>query len=140
MVTPVSILLVDDNHYMRECLQEIITHQEDMQLIGQAVNGEEAILFAEEMQPDIILMDVNMSPVNGFEATRSIREKYPAIKIIGLSLHAEPIYRKTMLELGASGYIVKSSSYEEIVTGIQKVAGGMQVNSKNPEHYLEGRG
>ena len=136
MVRPISVLLVDDNRYMRESLQDFINHQQNILLVGQAINGEEAILYAEEQQPDIILMDNNMSPVNGFEATIAILKKFPAIKIIGLSLHAEPAYIKTMLQLGASSYIVKSASYEEIVMGIQQVAETVQVNANYARPYI----
>lgn len=96
-----------------------------------ATNGEEAIAMAGELKPDIILMDINMSPVNGFEATRKIIKLHPAIKIIGLSLHTEAAYCRNMLRLGAKGYVTKSSPYNDIIDAINIVAaGGKYIDKK----------
>lgn len=130
MPTQVSILIADDNSYMREGLSILINPFEDLQLVGEARNGEEAITLAAELRPDIILMDINMSPVNGFEATRKILKQFPAIKIIGLSLHTEASYCKNLMRLGAKGYMSKSSPYAEIITAIREVAAGRKYIDK----------
>lgn len=126
----ISILIADDNFYMREGLHILFQPMEDMQVVGEARNGEEVIAMAAELQPDIILMDINMSPVNGFEATRKILKQFPNIKIIGLSLHTEPAYCKNLMRLGAKGYIIKSSPYSEIITAIKEVAAGKKYIDK----------
>ena len=124
MKKQITVLIADDNQLMRETLRIVIGFIENATLIGEAVNGKEAIALAKELSPDIILMDVNMSPVNGFEATRKILKQNPAAKIIGLSLHKEVSYAKNMMKLGARGYVTKSSPHHEIIEAIEKVAAG----------------
>lgn len=109
---------------MWKALSILISETKGLQLAGVARNGEETIAFAQELSPDIILMDINMSPVNGFEATRKILKHNPAVKIIGLSLHTEPTYARNMLKLGVKGYVTKSAPHQEIIEAIIKVAAG----------------
>ena len=124
MPTPITVLIADDNSHMRESLRILLSPVENMTLVAEARNGEEAIALAAELQPDIILMDINMTPVNGFEATRKILKDFPEIKIIGLSLHKEPAYCRNLMRLGAKGYVTKSSPYEEIIIAVKAVALG----------------
>lgn len=124
MTKQITVLIAEDNRHMRESLQVLLSPLENIKLIGEAINGEEAIVLATKLNPDIILMDINMHPVNGFEATRKILKDHPAIKIIGLSLHKESSYCKNLLRMGAKGYVTKSSPYEEIILAIQEVAAG----------------
>lgn len=124
MAKQITVLIADDNAHMRESLRILISPLENLQIIAEAKNGEEAITLATKHQPDIILMDINMAPVNGFEATRKIIKLFPSIKIIGLSLHTEPAYCRNLMRLGAKGYVTKSSPYEEIIIAIQEVATG----------------
>lgn len=126
-----TILIVDDNHLMRETLRLIVASIQNLKLIGEARNGEEAIKMACEQSPDIVLMDINMSPINGFEATRKILEENPTIKIIGLSMHKKPAYVQKMLQLGAKGYLSKSDTHNEIIEVIKKVAAGEKYIPKN---------
>lgn len=124
-------MIADDNYHIRESLQVLIEPHEELKLVGEAKNGEEAIALAAELQPDIVLIDINMSPVNGFEATRKILKHNPAIKVIGLSLHKEVSYCRNMLRLGAKGYVTKSSPYHAIITAIKEVAAGGKYIDKN---------
>lgn len=119
---------------MRKCLRVLLTSMESATLLVEARNGEEAILFAKKHFPDIILMDINMSPVNGFEATRKILKENPAARILGLSMHKQSSYAKNMLHLGAKGYITKSAPHQEIMEAIKKVADG----GKYIDKILEG--
>ncbi|MFT3826429.1 MAG: response regulator transcription factor [Chitinophagaceae bacterium] len=122
----ITILIVDDNHFMRETLSFLISRVENFHLVGQASSGVEAIQLAQDLAPDIILLDINMTPVNGFEATRKILKKNPLIKIIGLSVHKQPSYAKNILQLGARGYITKSSPHKEIIFAINRVFEGSE--------------
>ena len=131
MEKQITILIADDNNLMRRILKVLISGMKDAVLAGEATNGEEAIALAGELLPDIILMDINMSPVNGFEATRKILIQNPAAKIIGLSLHNQPSYTKNMLKLGAKGYITKTVPHYEIVEAINIVASGGKYISKD---------
>ena len=116
---------------MRDTLKIILTPIKSLKLVGEAANGEEIIKLAAEINPDIILLDINMSPVNGFEATRKILRQNPAIKIIALSLHKELSYCRNMIRLGAKGYVTKSSPYREIIDAINEVAAGGKYIDKN---------
>lgn len=136
MEKQITILVADDNLYMRESLRSVIAVIEEAKLIGEATNGEEAIKLTQELLPDIILMDINMSPVNGFEATRKIIKENPTTKIIGLSDNKKKSYIKNMLKLGASGYVLKSSSFEIIIEAIIKVAAGEKYLDKEIEEDL----
>lgn len=135
MHKPITVLIADDNFHMRESLQVLLGQQENMRVVGEACNGDEAIAFATELEPDIILMDINMAPVNGFEATRKILKNNPEVKIIGLSMHTQISYCRNMMRLGARGYVTKSAPYQEIVTAINEVAAGGKYIDKN----LDGR-
>ena len=117
-------MIADDNVFFRETLHFVLSVMNTVTLLKEAKNGEEAIAFAAELSPDIIIMDINMSPVNGFEATRKILKHNPHIKIIGVSMHREPSYCKNMMRLGAKGYLTKSVSHSEIVIAIKEIAAG----------------
>lgn len=119
-----TVLIADDNTRMRESLRILLSSVEEVVVAGEAKNGEEVIILASELCPDIILMDINMSPVNGFEATRKILKNNSAIKIIGLSLHKEPSYCRNLMRLGAKGYVTKSAPYNEIIVAVKEVAAG----------------
>ena len=131
MQEPITVLIADDNAHMRESLRVMLSALENVLLAGEACNGEEAITMATELKPDVMLVDINMSPVNGFEATRKILKQNPSIKIIALSLHKEVSYCRNMLRLGARGYVSKSSSYAEILEAIREVAGGRKYVDKS---------
>lgn len=131
MVKLITVLIADDNTFMLESLEILLSDLADINLIAKAKNGEEAISFAVELSPDIILMDVNMSPVNGFEATRKILKQNPAIKIIGLSMHKEESYCNNLLRLGAKGFVTKSSHHSEIIAAIREVAAGRKYISRS---------
>ncbi len=122
----ITILIADDNHFMRESLRFLIAHEENLKLVGEAESGMEAISLSRKLCPDIVLIDINMSPVNGFEATRKILKGNPSAKIIGLSVHNQASYAKNILQLGAKGYMTKSSTHLEIIHAIKEVASGKE--------------
>ncbi|HRE50587.1 MAG TPA: response regulator transcription factor [Flavitalea sp.] len=124
MNNPITVLIVDDNVYMRETLNFLISHTPQLKLLGEACNGHEALAQAQVLAPDIILMDINMSPINGFEATRKLLKINPRYKIIGISVHTQFSYARNLLSLGAKGYLTKTSSHHEIVEAIVRVANG----------------
>jgi DNA-binding NarL/FixJ family response regulator len=120
----ITILLVDDHKLIRESWSFILNSDRRFQVIAETNSGKEAIAIAKRLKPDIILMDVNMTPVNGFEATKSIRKFSPASKIIGITMHSMPAYAKRMLQIGAMGYVTKNSSKNEMITAILEVQKG----------------
>jgi len=131
MSNAITVLIVDDNAYMRETLVYLLSQSPGISVIGQAKNGMEAISMAEELFPDIILLDINMSPINGFEAGRKILKSNPAAKIIGISVHKQGSYARNMMQLGAKGYLTKTSPHKEILEAIQKYIQEKNTSAKN---------
>ena len=120
----ITILIVDDHKLIRDTWSFILNSNPRFQVIAETDSGKDAIDLAENNRPNIILMDINMSPMNGFEATKEIRKVSPESKIIGVSMHSQPAYAKKMLQVGAMGYITKNSSKEEMIGAISEVAQG----------------
>jgi DNA-binding NarL/FixJ family response regulator len=120
----ITILLVDDHKLIRESWTFILNSDDRFLVIGETSNVDEAIAIAKEKNPGIVLMDINMSPVNGFEATKLIRKCSPASKIIGISMHSMPAYARRMLQMGAMGYVTKNSSKDELLEAIIAVNNG----------------
>lgn len=136
MEKQITVLLAEDNNFFRESICLLLTETNGIELVAVAKNGEEAIFLAAKYLPDIILMDINMFPVNGFEATRKILKQNHTVKIIGLSMHKEVSYCKNLLRLGAKGYLTKDLPYREIVIAIREVAAGGRYIDKDIEDKL----
>jgi two-component system, NarL family, invasion response regulator UvrY len=122
--SPIRIILVDDHKLVRQSWKMLLENNPRFQIIADFDNGESAIKEARQLVPDIMLVDINMTPVNGFAVTERIMETTPSIKIIGLSVNNQPKYAIKMMGLGAKGYLTKTSSLEEINHGIMKVHKG----------------
>ncbi|MBI5858714.1 MAG: response regulator transcription factor [Sphingobacteriales bacterium] len=120
----ITILLVDDHKLIRESWSYILNSDPRFQVIGESSDGGEAVELAKTKRPKIVLMDVNMTPVNGFDATRMIRKYSPGSKVIGVSMHTMPAYARRMLQMGAMGYVTKNSSKDEMISAIVQVDGG----------------
>ena len=113
------VLLVDDESLVRRILKSILTSYRDMELVGEAANGEEAIAAVERLQPDIVVMDIRMPALDGIAAAREIRAKYPHVKIIGLSEYAGDYNTDAMERAGAVGVYLKSMALEELYPAIK---------------------
>ena len=120
----ISILIADDHKLIRETWSYILNRDSRFEVIGSCSNSVEAVKMCEELQPQVVLMDINMTPFSGIEATRRIREVSPNSHIIGVTMHTQPSYARKMLQLGASGYVTKNSSKEEMVNAILEVSAG----------------
>jgi DNA-binding NarL/FixJ family response regulator len=120
----ITILIADDHKLIRETWAFILNRDARFKVTGSCSNSEEVVRMSEEKQPDIVLMDINMTPFSGIEATRRIRELSPQSKIIGVTMHTQPAYAKKMLQYGASGYVTKNSSKEEMINAILEVSKG----------------
>ena len=117
----ISILIADDHKLLRDTWSFILNTDNRFKVVAECSNGEEAIEQAKQKRPQIVLMDINMSPVSGLEATRQIRKVSPGSKIIGVSMHSQPAYAKKMLQIGAKGYVTKNSSRDEMFKAIMEV-------------------
>lgn len=120
----IRIVIADDHPLVRQTWKQLLELDDRLTVIAVCSNGSEAIDAARAHVPDVILMDVNMHPVNGFEATRKIVSKHPGVKIIGMSVNNQPSYARNMLQLGARGYVTKNSTKEEMIAAITIVFKG----------------
>ena len=120
----IKIIIVDDHEMVRKTWKMILQQNEQFNIVCECSGGNEAIEEAQAYKPDIILMDINMSPINGFEATRKITELVPTTKIIGLSINNQPTYARNIMQLGAKGFVTKNSTSAEMITAIQTVYNG----------------
>jgi len=128
---PIKVMLVDDHMVVRSGLGTVLAVYDDMQLVGEAKDGEEAIRLCEKLQPDVILMDMVMPKMDGVAATKTIKERWPNIQVIALTSFKEKEYVEGALKAGASGYLLKNVSAEELVNAIRKAAAGQP--SLSPE-------
>ena len=117
------ILLADDHETVREGLKVILNGQPDMEVVGQAANGREAVSRAVELDPDMIIMDVSMPGANGLEATQAVKACCPRTRVITLTRHRDEGYIHELLRAGASGYVLKQSRADELLHAVRAVAG-----------------
>jgi DNA-binding NarL/FixJ family response regulator len=122
----IRIMLVDDHELVLKSWKMLLENNPRFHVVAECENGHVAIEQAQALLPDIMLVDINMAPLNGFAVTEKIMEITPSVKIIGLSVNNLHNYASRMLKLGARGYLTKTSSLEEINRGIIKVYNGEQ--------------
>jgi two-component system, NarL family, response regulator NreC len=120
----IRILLADDHAVVRQGFKMILAEQPDMEIIGEAGNGREALALAESLKPDIVVMDVAMPELNGIEATRRMGESVPHARVVALSMHKDSVYVREILRAGARGYLLKDSVAADLVSAVRSVARG----------------
>ena len=120
----IRILIVDDHRIIREGLRSLLGAEPDLEVVGQAKNGREAIRLARDLSPEVVLLDVSMPDMNGMEATTQILEDIPHVKVIALSMHKDEHFVAGMLLAGASGYLLKDCSVEELAGAVRSVMSG----------------
>jgi two-component system response regulator NreC len=123
-MAPIRILLAEDHTLVRKGIHSLLAEQPDIEVVGEASTGYEAIAAAEKLKPDIVLMDINMPELNGLEATRQIRKLHPDIKVVVLTMYGNEEYVLQLLQAGAAGYVVKQSIPAELITAIYAVESG----------------
>lgn len=120
----IKVLIVDDHPVVRRGIRSLLDDLLDVEVIGEAENGEQALMFARSHQPDVVLLDIKMPGIDGWEVTRRLNKSSPKIKIIAVTaLSSEPLPTR-ILQLGARGYLTKESGAEEMARAIRKVARG----------------
>ncbi|WP_028786857.1 response regulator [Terrimonas ferruginea] len=132
----ITILLVDDHKLIRDSWSFILNSDDRFEVVDSTGSGEEAVEISRNTRPDIVLMDVNMSPMNGFDATKQIRKLSPGSRVIGVSMHSMPAYAKRLIQLGAMGYVTKNSSKEEMIHAIIEVYNGKKYICEEVKNIL----
>ncbi len=120
----IRILLVDDHKMFQQGLSSMLNENSGMNVIGGADNGHEAVRLAHELEPDLIVMDVDLPDINGIEASRRILKVLPNIKVIALSTYLKKSFVLEMLKAGASGYVLKEQAFDELVNAINVIIKG----------------
>ncbi len=120
----IKLLIVDDHRIMREGLVSMLRNDPEMEILGEAENGREAVLFARRLKPDVVVMDISMPDMNGMDAARRITSGSDGVKIIALSMYADRRFVIGMAQAGATGYLLKECAFEELARAIRAVAGG----------------
>lgn len=120
------ILLVDDHQLMRQGLRSILERDDAYRVVGEATGGREAIRLAEKLRPDVVVMDVAMSDLNGIEATRQIKAILPEAAVVALSSHSDRRYVRAVLDAGASAYVLKANAYDQLKRGVETARKGLK--------------
>ncbi|OQX72312.1 MAG: hypothetical protein B6D61_14115 [Bacteroidetes bacterium 4484_249] len=122
----IKVLITDDHQIIIDGLKSLLEDKEQIEVIAEASNGKEALDILNLLQVDVVLMDIDMPVMNGIEATKQIKAEYPETKVIILSMYKESGLIKTLIQIGADGYLLKNSDKDELVDAITRVASGQQ--------------
>jgi DNA-binding NarL/FixJ family response regulator len=120
----IKVLLADDHRIVREGLRSCLSKEKSIEVVGEAENGRQAVELAARLRPNVVIMDIGMPDLNGFEATRQIVDSSPNTRVIALSMHAEERHVSEMLRAGASGYLKKDCGFGELIQAVEDVAHG----------------
>ncbi|GBD13020.1 Oxygen regulatory protein NreC [bacterium HR24] len=142
---PIRVLLADDHAVVRSGLRALLSGEPDVQVVGEASNGREAIEKAEALRPDVAVMDISMPDMDGLEATRAIRQRGLPTQVVVLTVHADDEYLLQALDAGACGYVVKSASDTDLLQAIRLAAQGQvflypSAVRRVLSHYVQSRG
>jgi len=136
---PTTIMIVDDHKLVREAWSLIINSDERFEVIGECPNAESAIMQVKDLRPNVVIMDISMPGMSGLEAVHYIRKFSPASKILGVSCYTFPDIARKMIYAGASGYLTKNSSSEEMFLAITQVIKGHRYLCKEIKYLIDGR-
>jgi DNA-binding NarL/FixJ family response regulator len=123
----IRVLIADDHAVVREGTRRMLEQEGDMEVVGEAVDGEEAVRLADETKPDVAIVDISMPKLDGIEATRQIKSRCPSVTILILSAYDDDQFVFSLLEAGAAGYLLKSVRSRELVDAVRAVYGGESV-------------
>jgi DNA-binding NarL/FixJ family response regulator len=120
----ITVLLADDNKFTRTGFRKILELEDDLEIVGEAKNGREAVTMVKKLRPALVLMDIAMPLLNGLQATRQILEAAPATKVLILSAHSDDVYIEEATNSGAMGYLIKQTSADSVCPAIREVQKG----------------
>lgn len=135
----IPVLLAEDHQIVREGFRALLKHERDIEVVGEAATGRQAVALARKLQPAVVVMDIAMPLLNGMEATRQIRNELPAIRVIILSAHSDDAYVEQVMGLGAAGFLLKQTSSHELATAIREVQKGKTFFSPTVSQRLRKR-
>lgn len=124
MTKPIRVLIADDHTIVRSGVRMLLEAEPDIAVVGEAVDGRQAIELTRQLQPDVVLMDIGMPDVDGLEATSRIKTQWPDINVLVLTMHRSEEYFFEMLKKGASGYLLKGAETSDLIHAVRVVAGG----------------
>src|SRR4051812_44042048 len=119
-----QIIIVDDHDFIRAGLRSLLSGEPDVEVIGEAASGPEAISLCHRVHPDLVLMDVTMPEMDGLEATRLIKQDLPQVSVVIVTIHDNPDYLLEAIKAGAAGYIIKDATQRELVSAVRRVLSG----------------
>ena len=122
----IRVLLADDHAFMRETLAVMLNRQPDLEMVGAASNGREAIRLARRLRPDVVIMDVTMPVMNGIEATRLLAAELPQVRVIGFSMHQEKMYKDRMQQAGAVAFLNKTTPLADLLAALRQHGGAVR--------------
>src|SRR5947199_7905201 len=136
----ITVLLADDHTVVRQGLRALLEAEEDVSVVGEAENGRQAVQMTKRLQPDVVVMDIAMPSLNGLEATRQISRESPKSKVLILSSYSDDEYVQQLTDAGASGYLVKQTAAQDLVTAIREAKRGNAffspaISRRLLEHY-----
>ncbi len=138
MKNPIRIVLADDHTVLRAGLKSLLSAESDLEVVGEAGDGIDCVALAAELQPDVIVLDINMPTCGGLEALPAIRERAPECRVLVLTMHDDPGYLRTVLRSGGSGFLLKQSAADELLSAIRSVAeGGLYVSPRHARVLLD---
>ena len=145
MDAKVRIFLAEDHTILREGLRALLSADPKFQIVGEAADGRQAVRSVEKLAPDLVMMDLSMPRMTGMDAIREIKKRFPATKIIALTVHKTEEYLRTTLQAGADAYVLKDATHDELLMAIENVLEGKTflspgVSEKVIEGYLAGQG
>ncbi|PYK65367.1 MAG: DNA-binding response regulator, partial [Verrucomicrobia bacterium] len=120
----ITVILADDHTVVRQGLRALLDAEEDMQVVGEADNGRQAVQIAQRLRADVVVMDIGMPSLNGLEATRQITKESPGSKVLILSSYSDEEYVQQLTEAGATGYLIKQTASQDLVMAIREVKKG----------------
>jgi two-component system response regulator NreC len=132
----IKIILADDHKIFREGMRSLLDKEPDMEVIAGADNGKETVRLAEELLPNVVVMDITMPDLNGIEATRYVKKKAPTVKVLCLSMHSDRRFVLEMFRAGVSGYILKNCAFKELTRAIHTVAANQIYISPQIAHIV----
>jgi len=134
-----KILIVDDHGVFREGLVRILSQEKEWEVCGEAEDGVEALRLAAQFNPQLVIVDLSMEGMSGMDLTKTLRTRFPSLRILVLSMHKETLHAQRALKAGANGYIMKRESGKKLVTAIRHVLNGQTYVSEELNEYLLGR-